>query len=243
MFLNKIKTTEINLVIGDIWSSERTLSNSFLSQLEKKKEIERSVVLRSRGRGRGSYCLMGTELEFCKMKTVLQMCGGNVCITLWLCLIPVNCTLKMVKGASLVVQWLWLCAPNAGGLGSIPGQGTRFLMLQLKTCMPQQRQKILCAATKTLSNQISKQFFSVTHHGPSASVVDQSWTHKDTSPLLLKSLMTLRAQVALHQWVQSTLDCAALGWYKSNSGFALLNFCHLILEYILKEMWLCYISF
>ena len=134
MFLNKIKTTEINLVIGDIWSSERTLSNSFLSQLEKKKEIERSVVVRSRGRGRGSYCLMGTELEFCKMKTVLQMCGGNVCITLWLCLIPVNCTLKMVKGASLVVQWLWLCSANTGF-----NQGTRCTAA---SCMPQQRSKV-----------------------------------------------------------------------------------------------------
>ena len=31
-------------------------------------------------------------------------------------------------GASLVVQWLRLRAPNAGGLGSIPGQGTRSRM-------------------------------------------------------------------------------------------------------------------
>ena len=28
-------------------------------------------------------------------------------------------------GTSLVVQWVRLCAPNAGGPGSIPGQGTR----------------------------------------------------------------------------------------------------------------------
>ena len=32
----------------------------------------------------------------------------------------------------MVVQWLRLCAPNAGGLGSIPGQGTRSHMPQLK---------------------------------------------------------------------------------------------------------------
>ncbi|TEA34982.1 hypothetical protein DBR06_SOUSAS9710054, partial [Sousa chinensis] len=31
---------------------------------------------------------------------------------------------------SLVVQWLRL--PNAGGPGSVPGQGTRSHMLQLK---------------------------------------------------------------------------------------------------------------
>ena len=30
-----------------------------------------------------------------------------------------------------MVHWLRFCAPNAGGLGSIPGQGTRFHMLQL----------------------------------------------------------------------------------------------------------------
>ena len=29
-------------------------------------------------------------------------------------------------GTSLVVQWLRLCAPNAGGTGSIPGQGTEI---------------------------------------------------------------------------------------------------------------------
>ena len=35
-------------------------------------------------------------------------------------------------GTSLVVQWLRLCAPNAGGPGLIPGQGTRSHMLQLR---------------------------------------------------------------------------------------------------------------
>ena len=39
--------------------------------------------------------------------------------------------LKKVIGTSLVVQWLRLHAPNAGGLGSIPGQGTKSHMLQL----------------------------------------------------------------------------------------------------------------
>ena len=28
-------------------------------------------------------------------------------------------------GTFLAVQWLTLCAPNAGGVGSIPGGGTR----------------------------------------------------------------------------------------------------------------------
>ena len=37
----------------------------------------------------------------------------------------------------MVVQWLRLHAPNAGGPGSIPGQGTRPHMLQPRVCMPQ----------------------------------------------------------------------------------------------------------
>ena len=35
-------------------------------------------------------------------------------------------------GTSLVVQWLQLCAPNVGALGSIPDQGTRSHMSQLR---------------------------------------------------------------------------------------------------------------
>ena len=44
-----------------------------------------------------------------------------------------------IVGTSLVVQWLRFCSPNAGGLGLIPGQGTRFHMLQLRSCVPQLR--------------------------------------------------------------------------------------------------------
>ena len=47
------------------------------------------------------------------------------------------------QGPSLVVQWLRLHAPNAGALGSIPAQGTRSHMLQLKN--PHVAVKILCA--------------------------------------------------------------------------------------------------
>ena len=41
----------------------------------------------------------------------------------------------------LVVQWLKLYAPKAGGLGSIPGQGIKFHTPQLKVCMPQLKEK------------------------------------------------------------------------------------------------------
>ena len=42
-------------------------------------------------------------------------------------------------GTSLVVQWLRLCTPRVEGPGSIPGQGTRSYMLQLRVRMPQLR--------------------------------------------------------------------------------------------------------
>ena len=35
---------------------------------------------------------------------------------------------KGIPGTSLVTQWLRLCAPNAGGPDSLPGQGTRSHM-------------------------------------------------------------------------------------------------------------------
>ena len=49
-------------------------------------------------------------------------------------------------GTSLVVQWLRLHTPNAGGSGLIPGQGTRSHMPQLRVHMPQL--KIPCTITK-----------------------------------------------------------------------------------------------
>ena len=49
---------------------------------------------------------------------------------------------NMFQGTSLVVQWVRLHAPNAGGPGSIPGQEMR------SACMPQLRSPH--AATKSL---------------------------------------------------------------------------------------------
>ena len=46
---------------------------------------------------------------------------------------------KTSTGTSLVAQRLRLCTPEAGGLGSIPGQGTRSHMQQLRLHMPQLR--------------------------------------------------------------------------------------------------------
>ena len=44
---------------------------------------------------------------------------------------------RLWQGTSLVVQWLSLHAPNAGGLGLVPSQGTRAHMPQLRVLTPQ----------------------------------------------------------------------------------------------------------
>ena len=54
--------------------------------------------------------------------------------------------LKDEVGASLVVQWLRLCAPNAESLGVISGHGTRPCMLQIK--IPHAKMKILHAGNE-----------------------------------------------------------------------------------------------
>ena len=56
----------------------------------------------------------------------------------------------------LVVQWLRLYAPNAGGPGSIPGQETRSHMPQLKIMQAAAKMEDPWAATKTQHSQISK---------------------------------------------------------------------------------------
>ena len=63
--------------------------------------------------------------------------------------------LKILAGTSLVVQWLRLCAPKAGDSDSVPGQGTRFHMLQLKIPHTTMMIEDLYATNKTQSNQIN----------------------------------------------------------------------------------------
>ena len=73
-------------------------------------------------------------------------------------------------GTPLVVQWLRLHTANAGDLDSIPGQGTRSHMPQLRSvhamtkrpCMLQQRLKTLHATTKTQRSQIRSTFLKKT---------------------------------------------------------------------------------
>ena len=61
---------------------------------------------------------------------------------------------KWCWGTSLVIQWLRLHTPNAGGPGSILGQGTRSHMPQLRVRILQL--KIPHASVKTWCSQINK---------------------------------------------------------------------------------------
>ena len=90
-------------------------------------------------------------------------------------------------GASLVVQWLTFLTPNAGSLGSIPGQGTRshmlqlrVLMLQLKFHMRQQKLKISRVPTKTWCSQINakKKKTTLVYHIPLSLHTSQLPTEK-----------------------------------------------------------------
>ena len=61
----------------------------------------------------------------------------------------------LVPGTSMVVHCLRLCAPNAGNLGLIPGQWTRYSIQQWRVCMLQWRSKIPRTTTETQHSQIN----------------------------------------------------------------------------------------
>lgn len=44
-----------------------------------------------------SYCLLGTEFQFCKIKTIPELDGSDDCRTALMYFMPVNCILKNGK--------------------------------------------------------------------------------------------------------------------------------------------------
>ena len=60
---------------------------------------------------------------------------------------------KVGRRTFLVGKWIRLHDPKAGSWGSVPGQGTRSYILQLRVHMPQL--KTLHAATKTQHSQMN----------------------------------------------------------------------------------------
>ena len=91
------------------------------------------------------------EIDFLFLISALPWCSENK---------------SVLAGTSLVVQWLRLCTPNEGGLGSNPGQGIRSHVLQLRVHMPQlkiphatMKIEILRAAAETQCSRINKKKF------------------------------------------------------------------------------------
>ena len=84
---------------------------------------------------------------FVNMHSFMVMCVDFYFTSFKIFFIVCVSLIKPWKGTSLLVQWLRFCTPDAGGLGSIPGQGTRSYMPQLK---------ISHATTKIRSGQINK---------------------------------------------------------------------------------------
>ena len=64
-----------------------------------------------------------------------------------------------------MVQWLRLCAPNIGGCGSIPGQGTRYHRLQLRVCMLQLMSPCVCVFSHLVVSN-SGTLWTVAHQSP-----------------------------------------------------------------------------
>ena len=82
---------------------------------------------------------MGDELERVTLRTERSLAARDD-VRQWVCGRKTECSgeiLEVKSGTSLVVQWLRLRASNAGGLGSIPGQGTRSHVPQLRSHMQQ----------------------------------------------------------------------------------------------------------
>ena len=55
-------------------------------------------------RGMGSYCLLDLEVQFYKMKWVLEMDGGDGCMTLQMYWILLNCMLKNGSGGKFYIM-------------------------------------------------------------------------------------------------------------------------------------------
>ena len=71
---------------------------------------------------------MGSKLDFYNMKRILEMEGGDGCITMWMYLMPLNCVLlkmiKMVEFMCILPQFkifteYMLCFRNVTSKGKI----------------------------------------------------------------------------------------------------------------------------
>ena len=78
---------------------------------------------------------------------------------------------KTKTGTSLVIQWLRLQAPNAGGPSSTPHQGPRSHILQLNVCVQQQKDPACCNWDHAVCQVASVVSYSLWPCGPPGSSV------------------------------------------------------------------------
>ena len=74
--------------------------------------------------------ILHLELTFPELTTELEVKASDFTV----CLLSL---MLLFHGTSLVVQWLRFHTHNAGGPGSVPGQGTRSHLRQLRVRIPQ----------------------------------------------------------------------------------------------------------
>lgn len=55
---------------------------------------KRMAVARLGEEAMGSSCIMCMAFQFGKMKSILETGGGEDCTTVWMCLMPLRCTLR-----------------------------------------------------------------------------------------------------------------------------------------------------
>ena len=79
---------------------------------------------------------------------------------------------EWITRTSLLIQWLRLWASSAGGLGSIPGQGARSHMLQLRVHMLQLKLPHVAtkAAKKEIVNWYLKIHLKIIHNSPKVEI-------------------------------------------------------------------------
>ena len=63
-----------------------------------------------------------------------------------------------MQGTSLAVQWLRFRTPNAGGMGSIPGPGTKILLPATACCCLMQVAAYCCVCPKSLGATVLIEF-------------------------------------------------------------------------------------
>ena len=111
------------------------------------------------------------SLSFTISGSFLKLVSTEVVMLMTLIGMPINIfwnkmsTLKFVVGTSLVLQWLRLRAPNAGGPGSISGQGIHMPQFRVRMIWLQ----IPHAAIKNIEDSVC--------HNEDA-VQPKEWTHK-----------------------------------------------------------------